>query len=54
MVAIIIVLVIAVGFCFLDAYVNLSNIVAFESLLFALVLLAGGVAATFLPHGERT
>lgn len=48
-VAIIIVLIIAIGFCFLEVYVNLSNIVALESLFFALVLLAGGVAATFLP-----
>ena len=28
---------------------NLSNIVALQSLFFALILLAGGVAATFLP-----
>ena len=42
-------LIIAIGFCFLEVYVNLSNIVALESLFFALVLLAGGVAATFLP-----
>jgi APA family basic amino acid/polyamine antiporter len=48
-VAIIIVLIIAIGFCFLEVYVNLSNIVALESLFFALVLLAGGIAATFLP-----
>ena len=30
------------------AYANLANIVALESLFFALILLAGGVAATFL------
>ena len=48
-VAIIIVLIVAIGFCFLEVYVNLSNIVALESLFFALVLLAGGIAATFLP-----
>ena len=42
-------LIVAIGFCFLEVYVNLSNIVALESLFFALVLLAGGIAATFLP-----
>jgi len=36
-VAIIIVLIVAIGFCFLEVYVNLSNIVALESLFFALV-----------------
>ena len=35
-------------FCILTVYANLSNIVALESLFFALILLAGGVAATFL------
>ncbi len=47
-VAIAIVLVIGVFFCYLTSFVNLSNIVALQSLFFALILLAGGVAATFL------
>ena len=47
-VAIAIVLVIGAGFCYLTSFVNLSNIVALQSLFFALILLAGGVAATFL------
>lgn len=50
MVAIGIVVVIGIGFCILTTYANLSNIVALESLFFALILLAGGVAATFLAH----
>jgi amino acid transporter len=48
-IAIGIALVISIGFCILQVYANLSNIVALESLFFALILLAGGVAATFLP-----
>ena len=48
-VAIAIVLVIGCGFCFLTSLVNLGSIVALQSLFFALILLAGGVAATVLP-----
>lgn len=48
-VAIAIVLVIGAGFCFLTSLVNLGSIVALQSLFFALILLAGGVAATVLP-----
>jgi basic amino acid/polyamine antiporter, APA family len=48
-VAIGIVLIIGVAFCFLTSLVNLGNIVALQSLFFALILLAGGVAALFLP-----
>jgi amino acid transporter len=48
-VAIGIVLVIGIAFCFLTSLVNLGNIVALQSLFFALILLAGGVAALFLP-----
>jgi APA family basic amino acid/polyamine antiporter len=48
MVAIAIVVVVGIGFCILTTYANLSNIVALESLFFALILLAGGIAATFL------
>ncbi len=48
-VAIAIVLVIGCAFCFLTSLVNLGSIVALQSLFFALILLAGGVAATFLP-----
>jgi basic amino acid/polyamine antiporter, APA family len=48
--AIAIVIVIGIGFCVLTTYANLSNIVSLESLFFALILLAGGVAATFLAH----
>jgi basic amino acid/polyamine antiporter, APA family len=44
-----IVLVIGAAFCFLTSLVNLGNIVALQSLFFALILLAGGVAALFLP-----
>ena len=47
-VAIMIVLAVSIVFCVLTVYANLSNIVALESLFFALILLAGGVAATFL------
>jgi basic amino acid/polyamine antiporter, APA family len=50
MVAIAIVVAVGIGFCILTTYANLSNIVALESLFFALILLAGGVAATFLAH----
>jgi amino acid transporter len=49
-VAIAIVIILGIGFCVLTTYANLSNIVALESLFFALILLAGGVAATFLAH----
>jgi APA family basic amino acid/polyamine antiporter len=49
-VAIAIVIVIGIAFCILTTYANLSNIVALESLFFALILLAGGIAATFLAH----
>jgi amino acid transporter len=49
-VAIAIVIVLGIGFCILTTYANLSNIVALESLFFALILLAGGIAATFLAH----
>jgi basic amino acid/polyamine antiporter, APA family len=48
-VAIGIVLIIGGAFCFLTSLVNLGNIVALQSLFFALILLAGGVAALFLP-----
>lgn len=48
-IAIAIVLVIGAAFCLVTSFVNLSNIVALQSLFFALILLAGGVAATFLP-----
>ncbi len=47
--AIWIVVAVGIAFCILTTYANLSNIVALESLFFALILLAGGVAATFLP-----
>jgi basic amino acid/polyamine antiporter, APA family len=48
MVAIGIVVAVGIGFCILTTYANLTNIVALESLFFALILLAGGVAASFL------
>ena len=48
-VAIGIVLVIGIAFCFLTSLVALGSIVALQSLFFALILLAGGVAATALP-----
>ena len=48
-VAISIVLVIGIGFCFLTSLVNLGSIVALQSLFFALILLAGGISATVLP-----
>src|SRR6516165_7631150 len=48
-VAISIVVVVGIGFCFLTSLVNLGSIVALQSLFFALILLAGGVAATMLP-----
>jgi basic amino acid/polyamine antiporter, APA family len=48
-VAVAIVLIVGAAFCYLTSYVNLSNIVAQQSLFFALILLAGGVAAAFLP-----
>ena len=40
---------IGIGFCFLTSLVNLGSIVALQSLFFALILLAGGIAATALP-----
>ena len=40
----------SVAFTLVLAFVNLNNVVSLESLLFALILLAGGVAATFLAH----
>jgi amino acid transporter len=46
--AIAIVVAIGIAFCILTTYADLTNIVALESLFFALILLAGGVAATFL------
>jgi amino acid transporter len=52
-VAIAIVIAIGIGFCILTTYANLSNIVALESLFFALILLAGGVAATFLASRRK-
>ncbi len=48
-VAITIVLIIGIGFCFLTSLVNLGSIVALQSLFFALILLAGGISATVLP-----
>jgi amino acid transporter len=48
-IAIAIVLIVGCGFCFLTSLVNLGSIVALQSLFFALILLAGGVAALFLP-----
>jgi amino acid transporter len=48
-VAIAIVLIVGCGFCFLTSLVNLGSIVALQSLFFALILLAGGIAALFLP-----
>jgi len=48
-VAIAIVLVIGSAFCILTSLVNLGSIVALQSLFFALILLAGGIAATVLP-----
>ncbi len=48
-IAIAIVLIVGAAFCYLTTFVNLSNIVALQSLFFALILLAGGVAALFLP-----
>jgi amino acid transporter len=48
-IAIGIVLVIGSAFCWITSFVNLSNIVALQSLFFAFILLAGGVAALFLP-----
>ena len=46
-VAIAIVLIVGAAFCYLTSFVNLSNIVALQSLFFALILLAGGVAALY-------
>jgi len=44
-----IVVIVGIGFCFLTSLVALGSIVALQSLFFALILLAGGVAALFLP-----
>jgi amino acid transporter len=49
-IAIAIVLVIGSAFCILTSLVNLGSIVALQSLFFALILLAGGIAATVLPR----
>jgi APA family basic amino acid/polyamine antiporter len=49
-VAIATVLAVSICFCAILAFVNIANIVALESLFFALILLAGGIAATFLAH----
>ena len=40
----------SVAFSILLAYADLANLVALESLLFALILLAGAIAATFLAY----
>ena len=49
-VAIAIVLIVGAAFCWITSYVaTLGNIVALQSLFFALILVAGGLAATFLP-----
>jgi len=48
--AIIIVLIVAIGFCLLLAFVSISNIVALQSLFYGLVLLAGGTAAVFIAY----
>src|SRR5262249_61960448 len=40
---------VGIGFCFLTSLVALGSIGALQSLFFALILLAGGVAALFLP-----
>ena len=48
-VAIGVVVVVGIGFCFLTSLVALGSIVALQSLFFALILLAGGVAALMLP-----
>jgi basic amino acid/polyamine antiporter, APA family len=47
--AIAIVVIVGIGFCFLTSLVALGSIVALQSLFFALILLAGGVAAWLLP-----
>jgi amino acid transporter len=45
-----IVLIVGAAFCWITSYVaTLGNIVALQSLFFALILVAGGLAATFLP-----
>ena len=44
-----IVVIVGIGFCFLTSLVALGSIVALQSLFFALILLAGGVAAWLLP-----
>jgi amino acid transporter len=48
-VAIGLVVIVGIGFCFLTSLVSLGSIVALQSLFFALILLAGGVAAWLLP-----
>ncbi len=47
--AIIVAVVVGIGFAVLGSYVNLANIVANLSLFVALIILAGAVAATALP-----
>jgi amino acid transporter len=49
-VAIAIVAVLAVAFAALTTYVTLTTILGLLSLFFALILVAGGTAATFLAH----
>jgi len=48
--AIIVAVVIGILFAILAAFVNLSNIVANLALFVALIIVAGGVAATALPY----
>ena len=48
--AIIVAVVAGIGFAILAAFVNLSNIVANLALFVALIIVAGGVAATALPY----
>ena len=48
--AIIVAIVVGIGFAILAAFVNLANIVANLSLFVALIIVAGGVAATALPY----
>jgi hypothetical protein len=47
--AIIVAVIVGIGFAILSSYVNLSNIVANLALFVALIILAGSVAATALP-----
>ena len=48
--AIVVAIVAGIGFAILAAFVNLSNIVANLALFVALIIVAGGVAATALPY----